>query len=254
MSDLGERLSAYLDGELPTAEADDLARQLATDPALRAEFEALQSANAAAIADFDALLRAPLPLGLVRAVRDADAPALAAPDTPPRARWGLVAASIGILAIGAAGGYLAGRPSPGDTARDWIADVGAYHAVYARQTRHLAEVPASESDHIETWLADQTGVPVRIPDLAARGLTFEGGRLLVAGGQPVGQLMYRDAGGAVLALCFIASDKPATDAATPRDLDGFDALVWGEDGARFILIAPEDYPALGEIAETVRAI
>jgi anti-sigma factor RsiW len=96
-------------------------------------------------------------------------------------------------------------------------------------------------------------VPFTIPDLSAQGLTFEGGRLLVAAGQPVGQLMYRDANGAVFALCFIASEKPASEA-TPRDLEGFDALVWGKAGARFIAIGPKGDARLPEVARLGQTI
>lgn len=251
MSDLGPKLSAYLDGELSPADHEAIARALTTDADLRAELDALRAANDLGAQDFAAMLDIPVPLDLARSVRG---PALPPAEgrAPARIGWGAIAASVIFLAIGAGGGYLAGTSARPD--RDWIAEVAQYHAVYARQTRHLAEVPASEAAHIVTWLSDQTGTPVRIPDLSAAGLTFEGARLLVAAGQPVGQLMYRDGAGQVIALCFVASDKPATDAATSRDLDGFDALVWGEAGARFILIGPQDYPALPDVAQLVRSI
>lgn len=246
-----DQLSARLDNALPAPEAAAIDRALAADPALRARYDALVAADAAARADFAAMLSAPLPLSLARAVGNAPiaAPAPAAPTRRPVLT--LLAASLACLAVGAGAGWLAARQTV--PVRDWIADVGDYHAVYAAQTRHLAEVPASEADHIVTWLTAQVGPPAHIPDLSAQGLTFEGARLLVADSKPVAQLMYRDAAGQVVALCWIASDKPPTDAATPRALGAFDALVWGEPGARYILIGPKGYPALPAIAETARA-
>ena len=49
------------------------------------------------------------------------------------------------------------------------------------------------------------GVAFSIPDLSQFGLTFEGGRLLVAAGKPVAQLMYRLQDGTVIALCLQSS-------------------------------------------------
>ncbi len=245
-----DQLSARLDNALPAPEAAAIDRALAADPALKARYDALAAADAAARADFAAMLAAPLPLSLARAVGSAPAvPARAA--NADRPLWTRLAAGLVLLAIGAGGGWMAARQST--PARDWIADVGDYHAVYAAQTRHLAEVPASEADHIVTWLTAQVGPQAEIPDLTANGLTFEGARLLVADGKPVAQLMYSDAAGQVVALCWIASDKPPTDAATPRALGAFDAFVWGEPGARYILIGPKGYPTLPAIAATARS-
>jgi anti-sigma factor RsiW len=253
MSEMGLKLSAYLDGELPAAEAASLGAQLETDAGLRAELDALMGANAVAKAEFGAMLDLPLPLSLARAMDRA--PASQAAGTPRRMPvWASLAASLALLAVGAGGGYVAGQQTQIAAARDWVADVADYHALYAAQTRHLVEVPASESDHIETWFTKEIGTPVHIPDLTTVGLTFEGGRLLVADGKPVGQLMYRDAAGQVVALCFIASDKPATDQYEARDLGGFDSLVWGTPGKRLILIGPKGYPTLRTVAEAAETV
>jgi anti-sigma factor RsiW len=223
------------------------------DPALQAEYDRLVSANDLALAEFGALLEQPLPLALARTVSQAP---LAVPANTPRAPrpWLQVAAALALAVLTGTGGYMAGqRQGAVQLAADWVAEVATYHKVYAAQGRHLVEVPASESEHLVNWLSKETGVPFAIPNLSAQGLTFEGGRLLVAAGQPVGQLMYRDADGAVVALCFIASDKPASEA-VPRDLGGFDALVWGKPGARFIVIGPKGDTRLPEVARIGQSI
>jgi anti-sigma factor RsiW len=255
MSEFGAKLSAYLDGELSPEDSAALDARLEADPALRAELDALKAANAAAEEDFAALLGQPVPLAIARAVEAAPAPqaARAAPGPRPP-RWRALAASLALIAFGAAGGYLAARIGQPAPRVDWVADVAQYHAVYARQKVHLVEVPATEAAHIRTWLTDQVGVPFQIPDLTAEGLTFQGARLLVAAGRPVGQLMYTDASGGVVALCFIASDLPPPAAPESRRADGFDMVVWGKDGARFLLIGPEGYRDFPEIAAAARSI
>ncbi len=253
MTDLGPKLSAWLDGELPEAEAAEVEALLDRDPALQAELDALAAANRLAGDQFAALLAEPVPLSLARAVETADRGSAARPANDAAAPrrlppWAAMAASVALVAIGAAGGWLA-KPAGTVAERNWIDDIAEYHALYAAQGRHLAEVPASDAAHLVSWLSDQTGVNFVIPDLAAAGLTFEGGRLLAAAGKPVGQLMYRDAGGEVVAICFIASDKPADPELVQSTRGGFDFLWWGEPGARFVVIGPEGAPVVRQAAE-----
>ena len=247
MQDAGPSLSAYIDGELPLPDRRALEARLAADPALRAELAALTAADAAARADLAAMLDLPVPAALVGAVRRGAAPAPLSRALPP---WLAVAAGLALAAFGALGGYLArGTEEPAD----WATEIAEYHAVYAAQPHHLVEVPAEQSAEIVRWLTGAVGTPVTIPDLAANGLVFQGARLLVVTDRPVGQLMYRDDQGRVVALCVIAGGSPGTGPVTPHPLDGFDALVWAHHGARYILIGPKGYPGLADIAATARA-
>jgi anti-sigma factor RsiW len=132
----------------------------------------------------------------------------------------------------------------------WLADIADYHAVYAAQGRHLVEVGADESDHIETWLGNTIGAAFSIPDLSQFDLTFEGGRLLVANGKPVAQLMYRDADGAVVALCLQQSatqtdEPPSFNAQT---INGFDFVSWRAGTAQYVVIGEGGAPDLADIA------
>lgn len=258
MNDLSMQLSALLDNELPQDQAEALRLRMRHDPAVQAEYDRLAQANELAMAEFGAMLAQPMPLALARAIEQAP---LANPaqqpaniTRPPRP-WLAWAAAIALAVLTASGGYFAGRQQAEQqiASADWVTEVAGYHKVYAAQARHLVEVPASDSEHLVSWLSKETGVPFTVPDLSAQGLTFEGGRLLVAAGKPVGQLMYRDASGAVIALCFIASDKPAMDP-TARDLEGYDVLVWGKPGARFIVIGPKGDARLPEVARIGQTI
>ncbi len=120
--------------------------------------------------------------------------------------------------------------------------------MYAEQERHLVEVSAEEAEHIQTWLTNTVGTDVRIPDLTSAGLTFEGGRLLVAAGRPVAQLMFTDASGQVVALCVISSGSPQ-DGFETRQLNGFEMVSWGSDGANFVVVGDDERPDLQDIAE-----
>lgn len=258
---LSEKLSAYLDGALPEADRVAIEALIAADPAAGAEFDALTRVDAAMALGFKDMLDRPVPLTLARAI-EATPPEENARDRGQgfgRAKaLRAIAASVLLVCIGAVGGALLTRAyAPpvelSEAAPGWLDHVVEYHAVYAAQGRHLVEVPATEAAHLETWLSETTGVDFRAPDLSAQGLTFEGGRLLVANGKPVAQLMYRDSAGQVVAVCFMAGgDTGAADGLTPfadRQVDGFDLVSWKDSEASYVVIGPADRSDLRQIAE-----
>jgi len=252
MTELSQQLSAYLDGELDAATTAEVETRIQNDPAVQAELDALMMAEAAAAEEFDDLLAEPVPFALAQMIKSADLKVTAPPPpvaaNSPRPIWGAIAAGFVMLAIGGVGGYtLRDSAAPVQTA-GWLADIADYHAVYAAQGRHLVEVGAEESAHIETWLGNTIGTPFSIPDLSGFGLTFEGGRLLVANGKPVAQLMYRDPTGTVFALCLQQSNRSEAVPFQSQTLNGFDFVSWTADGADYVVIGPPGAADLSEIA------
>ncbi|MEO1536338.1 MAG: anti-sigma factor [Pseudomonadota bacterium] len=256
MTGYGEKLSAYLDGELPDAEAREIEAALERDPALRAELEELMAADAMALGAFDAMLDAPVPVALAAAVRDAPEPLTPAntPTAPAGNTWWAAAAVVLALGLGGAGGYMTGvsQETQVAAAPGWLQDIADYHRVYAGQVRHLVEVGADEAPHIRTWLSNTVGAPVPTPDLTEHGLTFRGARLLVAAGKPVAQLMYTDAEDRVVALCLIATDSPR-DGFASRTIGDFDMVSWGGTGANFVVVGDQGRDDLNAIATTASA-
>jgi anti-sigma factor RsiW len=258
-SRISDRISAYLDGALSEAEQHELEALVAADPAVAAEFEALSRVDTALAKGFADMLDAPVPLQLARAI---DVAAAAPKAAPVRTSWGnlrSLAAAVALLGVGAvlgAGVTRAIGPSVdvAQTKPGWLDQVAEYHAVYAAQGRHLVEVPASEQAHLETWLADQTGVPFTVPDLSESGLEFQGARLLVANGKPVAQLMYTDAAGQVVAVCFMTGgDATLAEGAAvfaDRRVGAFDLVSWKDRSASYVVIGPAGREDLRQIAET----
>lgn len=248
MSDFSTKLSAYLDGELDAAAAHAVEERLANDPAAQAELDALIAADALAQEAFEAELDAPVPFALAQQIKATPVVEPALPKARPI--WSALAASLVVFAIGGLGGYaLRGDVAPTQTA-GWLADIADYHAVYASQGRHLVEVGADEADHIETWLGNTIGASFSIPDMTYFGLTFEGGRLLVANGKPVAQLMYRDMDGVVVALCLQQNngDAPPEPVFNAQTINGFDFVSWSAGDAQYVVIGPTGKPELGDIA------
>ncbi|QDC08340.1 hypothetical protein FHY55_03375 [Oceanicola sp. D3] len=165
-----------------------------------------------------------------------------------------IAAILALLMVGAGAGALITRViapneelADGHATRGWMDEIADYHRVYARQTAHLVEVPATERAHIETWLGKETGVPFNVPDLTASGFNFQGARLLVAGGKPVAQLLYTDAEGQVMALCVLAREGEGSEEFTPRSFNGVEMVRWLAPGAAWVAVGEPEMD-LGSIA------
>ena len=68
MTQYSDKLRAFLDGELPEAEAQEIERALEGDPALQAELEALMAVDAQVGQEFGAMLKEPVPFGMAAAI------------------------------------------------------------------------------------------------------------------------------------------------------------------------------------------
>jgi anti-sigma factor RsiW len=168
------RLSAYLDGEVSEAERKELEQLVARDDEARLLLEMLKAGNAFGNKAFEEFLHDPVPLSLVRRIKQgpgvnpkAERVVSAAPRQAKVRLWPrALAASIALLLVGSSTGYLIGRTSNDGApsvnvaaARSWLDDIADYHRIYSRQTaEHLVEVPASGDARIENWLASSVGV------------------------------------------------------------------------------------------------
>lgn len=264
------RLSAYLDGQLSHAEANEIDGILAHDEKARTLFNRLKLGSDLGRKAFEDMLHEPVPLNLVRNIKlvsidggqDAARPPPSQPvkDITSYGTWArLGAAGLVLLLAGGSAGYLLGvRHEPAATpvqvaqTRSWLDDIADYHRIYARQAQHLAEVPATEGRHITEWLVAAVGVDFTIPDLTANRLSFQGARLLVAGGKPTAQLLYKDNDGEAFAVCFQRSDPPVDktefDDSIRNDLG---LISWQAGAASFVVVGPSSDPALEAIAQAV---
>ncbi|MBP1883518.1 anti-sigma factor family protein [Sinorhizobium mexicanum] len=262
------RLSAYIDGELGDAERAELDALLARDDDAKVMLEKLKAGSAFGNKAFEDFLHDPVPLALVRQIKQGPginprSERVATANLPARTVrvWPrALAAAMALLLVGGAAGFLAGsahyvaEPESAASARPWIDEIADYHRIYSRQKDHLVEAPASDGPKIETWLASSVGVGFKTPDLASKGLTFEGARLLVVDGKPVGQLVYRDREGDIYAICFLkGGDKPQADQFREDIRDNLGLVSWQKDDASLVLVGPSADAALRELAEAVAA-
>jgi anti-sigma factor RsiW len=245
-------LHAYFDGELSPERRGAVEAYLGNHPEDADRLESYRGQDILIRRAYRTLAERPLPPRLLGVVTRR--------ETPHRRGWwqALAAAAAGLVlfVVGAASGWygrdlLAPAASPRESL---VADAAAAHLIYAAEKRHAVEVPASDEEHLATWLGRRLAVPLRIPHLGDSGYELVGGRLLPAGsGQPAAQLMYQDDGGRRVTLYARATpggEPAAFSYAREGDLS---ALYWREDGVAWVLVGDLPRAHLEELAHRVEA-
>jgi len=229
--DFSERdIHMALDGELPGEERMAYDAWLEANPEMRARSVRYMADRAALRATFAGVMEEPVPARLRQAVLGE------APVKAPawRSRWWLSAAAAVVLAVGGLGGYVAGIDGFGrdEGIDDQLAEQAiAAHVIYAAEKRHAVEVPASDKDHLQTWLSNRIGLKLVAPDLAAQGFELIGGRLLPAGERgKAAMLLYQDAGGERISLFVTAESSEASNGTYAAQADGPEAVYWLDKG------------------------
>lgn len=184
-----EALSAWLDGELPRAEADRLTERLASEPALARRLEAMRSADGRVRDAFAALDDAPMPQVVLDLLQQ-DQPSAPAQDAtsnvvpfPRRMVQPFLQAPVAIAATVAlaAGFFVSGQM------RDGTLPGGPAESLYA------GDIPADSALHA----LFETGE-------SGRAMALEDGRT----GQPL--LTFADANGAWCRQVAIGGSAPGT--------------------------------------------
>lgn len=141
------RLCAYIDGELGEAEKTELETLLARDEEAKALFEKLKAGSAFGNTAFEDFLHDPVPLALVRQIKQgsginpkAERVTIAAANVRSVRIWPRVmAASVALVLVGGFTGFIigtanhAGEPTRVASARTWLDDIADYHRIYSRQ-------------------------------------------------------------------------------------------------------------------------
>jgi anti-sigma factor RsiW len=239
MSETDALLVAYVDGELDAEAIREVERLIAEDPRARQAVEIYREtagllraacSEHAYAADSERLMPA-APCVLRRA--------------PRRYGW-VVGAALAACAVGFVGGArFAGWPS--SEASEFASEVAEYHAVFAGEDRHLVELGTDRTDEFTSWLGNRLGRRLTVPDLAAEGLKYVGGRMLVVNGRPVAQMMYTRPRGRPVALCITKLDGSA--APIQQSVIGKERTALWQDGTYgYVVVGELDEPEMRSIA------
>lgn len=195
-----ERLSAWLDGELPPAQAAEVDAWLAHHPDDAARVRLWAADRDALRARLAPVADAPVPDALLATVWQA---------APERNAWWRWAAAAAVFALGGVVGAMGVRtwqaePSAAVVAQSsgWVQRAAVAHAVYVPEQRHPVEVSVAgpsleenraQEEHLARWLTRRLGFAVKLYDLRDQGYELVGGRLLPDAAGPSAQLMYQAA-------------------------------------------------------------
>ena len=245
-------LHAWIDGRLTTERAQAVEAYFAVHPELREQW--LQYAEQ----------RQELRMAFAPLPAEAIPPRLRlAHMRAERQRWrrrnlARIAAAVGLLVFGAAGGWTAHDllPGPDASASAQLAStvfdsaIAAYRT-FSVETRHPVEVGANEEMHLVQWLSKRLGHQLIAPDLKSVGFQLMGGRLLSADSGPAALFMYEDGKGTRLSCYYLPVEGRGETEFQYREQNGVGAFYWVDDGLAYAIAANADRAVLLKVAEII---
>jgi anti-sigma factor RsiW len=255
-----DRLSAWLDDELPPAQRAELEAWLREHPQDAARVRLWAADRDALRARLGPVTEEPVPTRLEQLVWN-HAPAVA-----PRG-WQRLAAGIAVFVLGAAAGSGAMwrlQAGSGTAATEaWEQRAMVAHAVYVPEVRHPVEVAVAgktpqdaraQEEHLSRWLTKRIDRPVKLFDLRAQGFELVGGRLLPDNEGPCAQLMYQRGGEASPQRVTVYLRKPEQDtpAAFRYERQGdLGMFYWVEGSTGYALVGALPRDQLLALAEAI---
>jgi anti-sigma factor RsiW len=273
-------LMAYVDGELPPHQREEVERELRTSPDV-AERVALLQASRLPYSDAFAAQKLPPVEEMARAAKAKTVESVATPDvsvndpvvprapgspssSPIRSRLRVAPAWLGVAFL--AGAFACGlvlRLGPGVSPASnagaslasvgmgvspWVMAAASYQQLYSRDTLAYVDTDANLSIKTVKEIRQDDGLALRIPDLSAAGLTFKRVQRLRFNNKPLVQIVYLPEKGAPIALCVMKEVKPDAGVADQR-VASMTVVTWRQAELGYALIGqPEgvDLTALGK--------
>lgn len=177
-----------------------------------------------------------------------------------RRDWGLpwrsMAAAVLLLVVGGTGGWgLRGAIIPLSDVNGIaaLAHEAAYnYDTYGSDPAHPVEFGATDKAQLVSWISGRLGQTVSIPDLAASGYRFMGGRLVATPNGPAGLLMYDNASGQHLAVLVRPMKIDKDTRMSNHSFGDVRGFAWSSKGMGFSVVATAPADLLHPIADEVR--
>ncbi|MEK6346866.1 MAG: anti-sigma factor [Burkholderia sp.] len=132
----------------------------------------------------------------------------------------------------------------------WISVAADYQQFYTRDTLTNVEPDPAAVARVVGAIRSEDGIAVRVPDLAAAGLTFKSVDRLRYDGKPLVQIAYLPAQGTPVALCVMKDTRP-DQAIAQRELHGMSVVTWRQGSLSYALIGKPDSGNLDAIARQI---
>ena len=243
-----EDLHAYIDRRLDPAREIEVEKYLELHPAEAERIAGYAEQRAALRAALAPFAEEPVPpqLNLASLIEARRAPRFQS--------WRAAAAAVLLLALGGAGGWALphGAEAPAGGIDALAREAAESYAVYASDHIRPVELRAADRGELVHWISERLQRPVAVPDLAASGYRFMGGRLVPTSHGPAALFLYDDDHGTRLALL---ARPMATEGNMPLAEHSEGALsgfAWSDQGLGYSLVAAGPARNLHPLADEAR--
>lgn len=260
-----ETLMAYADGALDALASARVAKAAASRRDVAARVESFRRTATMARAAYAPVVDEPVPDRLLAAVRDTQAGGNVA-SFRPRAKAGAlrrplawaVAASVALFVMLGAGGVFTGRIQPqiggielASTDR-WLDNVAGFYnvaeATQASEGRLLVDFTTEDMPELGKWFGARLNRNLALPDLTAQGFALQGGRMLIVGGRPAAQLLYKNSADEVVGLVIAFSER-REQAPRADKRQSVNVVHWHRGGYAYAFAGRIDGPRLRGLAD-----
>ena len=233
---------AYVDGELDPVNSLAIGRQIADDPALRADVERVQALRRVVSERFP---RESVPPHLMSRINRAIGPT----REQMRVSWRALAASVVFAMVLASGStWIALRPAESDHFAEAIIN-GHMRALMAPQP---TDVASSERHTVKPWFNGRIAQSPQVVDLAKDGFPLIGGRIDVVDAMPIATLVY----GRRLHVISVSAAQTGRRSAPPsvvRSVKGYNLVNWSEGGITYWATSDLNVPELLTFARSFQS-
>ena len=285
-------LMAYVDGELPPHQREEVEHELRTSPDVVERVALLQASRLPYRDAFATQKLPPVPPSLsakieemARAAKAKTAQPVASPDisvndsvvshapgtpssSPIRSRLRIAPAWLGVAflagafacglvlrlgpGMGPASNAGASVASVGTGVSPWVMAAASYQQLYSRETLAYVDPDANLSIKTVREIRQDDGLALRIPDLSAAGLTFKRVQRLRFNNKPLVQIVYLPEKGAPVALCVMKEVKPDAAVADQR-VASMTVVTWRQAQLGYALIGQPEGVDLTALGKQISA-
>jgi len=170
--------------------------------------------------------------------------------------WRSMAAAVLLLVAGGAGGWalrgIVVSPSEVNGIAALAQEAAYTYGVYGSDPIRPVEFGATDKAQLISWISGRLGSTISIPDLAASGYRFMGGRLVATPHGPAGLLMYDNALGQHLALLLRPMGIDKDTRMSEHSFGDVRGFAWSSKGMGFSVVGTATADLLHPVANEVR--
>lgn len=262
-------LTAYLDGELDSAERMRMETRLRDEPPLAARLKRLREGGEG-IAPALAMLAGSAPEARLRsmlAAQLADKPVARVDAARSWRRWSglsglmqpwrpvaaLASLILVVLVAGGIGYGLALRQAEVPAEREtWLQAVAEYWRFTTAETLALAPSPDLAASQLQL-ASTALGLPLAPGTITAGDAPFRGAQLYAFEGKPLVQIAYLDPDYGPIAFCIIRNGAAKDSAPATAEIEGFSVVHWQQGGYGRMLIGRAPLARLEALAGRLEA-